>query len=243
MKIIAISDTHGQLPELPACDLLLIGGDVCPDLPMVAQKSWLETNFTRWLARQTAEHVIGIAGNHDFVIEKFPEVARSLPWTYLLDETVVKDGVRIHGIPWVPNLSRWAFHLDDAGLDKKFELVPTNADIVVSHGPPFGYCDRTVPKFGDVHAGFPGSNDTIERVKPKLFVCGHIHEGYGWMLHDKTKTMIANVSYMTENYEPINAPAVFEIQRGKLWSTLDYPPTREVNRTAPDLSRFDPCGF
>jgi Icc-related predicted phosphoesterase len=209
--------------------LLIVAGDVAPDFgrpgatihAVSNQKLWLSNEFAEWLRSRPGDPtIVGIGGNHDFALEQDVEFARALPWNYLLDESFTFEGVKLWGVPWVPNGWPWAFQLDDFLLDMKFKEIPDDTNIVVSHGPPYGFSDHAVPTYGAVHAGFPGTLDMIERVTPELFVCGHIHEAYGRSIAP-SGTLVANVSHMTVTYEPLNAPLLVK------W--LD-----EVRRGAPD---------
>lgn len=216
VKIVATSDLHGELPDfIVPCDILIIAGDVCPDWKKNQfrnQLNWLLEEFNPWLEAQPAKTIVGIAGNHDFVLQKMPDVQSSLHWTYLQDSSVTASGLKIYGIPWVPNLSRWAFHLDDAELQEHFDAVPDDTDILVTHGPPHGYCDFASAAHGSVHAGFPGANDTLERVRPAAHICGHIHNGYGYKMHP-SGTAVYNVAYLDDTMDPVHRPLVLEISR------------------------------
>ena len=85
MRIVALSDQHGYLPEIPPCDLLIIAGDVCPDRfgPFVAmhnpdqQKSWFDRNGRLWLAKAPATHKVLTWGNHD----AYSPCSDQLPYT------------------------------------------------------------------------------------------------------------------------------------------------------------------
>lgn len=211
MRIVATSDLHGDLPELPPADVAIIGGDVCPDGSLDFQYEWLHDKFHPWLRSLPVKHVVGIAGNHDFIFEHRARIATLyLPWRYLRDSLVVIEGIRFYGMPWVPNLKRWAFYAPDDDLRSRYNDVPETTDIVISHGPPRGYCDFTVPMYGSMHAGFKEANNMLERVKPKLFICGHIHEGYGVAEHP-SGAVVLNVSHNTEEYQPINQPMEIDL--------------------------------
>src|SRR6185436_8527495 len=74
MRIAALSDQHGYLPEVPSCDLLIVAGDVCPDAAggslaeqhPEAQKTWFDQHVRPWLAAAPAAHKILTWGNHDW---------------------------------------------------------------------------------------------------------------------------------------------------------------------------------
>jgi len=210
VKVLATSDLHGRLPAIEPCDLLIIAGDICPDYNIrdrldsaVEQGRWLNTVFRRWLADIPATSVIAIAGNHDFVFENEAFVP-DLPWVYLRDEGVSWEGHFIYGLPWVPNLKRWAFYGDSLALRAVYEAVPEYADIVVSHGPPLHVADHVGPQFGDIDVGCIEANMMLHRVKPRAFLCGHIHEEYGWHEHKTTSTPVVNLSHVNTDYEPVN---------------------------------------
>jgi Icc-related predicted phosphoesterase len=214
MKIVALSDLHGHLPAaLSACDLLLLAGDLTPveDHDPFFQALWLNDVFRSWLSRQPARKIVGIAGNHDFVFEQAPElVARDLPWTYLQDAGIEWEGLKIWGTPWQPWFFDWAFNGTPEQLVRKWALIPDDTDILVVHGPPYGYGDGVPEGDGSVRrCGCPHLLERIEAVRPRLVIFGHIHEGRGeWQLGP---TRMANVTLVDGAYRPVHEPWVVEL--------------------------------
>lgn len=184
MRIAAIADLHGHLPEVPECDVLAIGGDVTPtdDHDVAFQARWLDTEFRAWLDAAPATQVVGIAGNHDFVFERASSlVPVDLPWRYLQDSGVVIDGVAFWGSPWTPWFFDWAFNAPKGDekeefLAARYDEAPDACDVLVVHGPPRGFGDRTA---SGMDVGSTAFLDLIARTDPRLAVFGHIHEGRG----------------------------------------------------------------
>ena len=76
------------------------------------------------------------------------------------------------GVP--PTPFPWSFDLSEDEAAGKLELCPEGAVLVV-HAPPKGYVD-------EVHGRHRGSRsilEVIERKRPVLVVCGHIHQCWG----------------------------------------------------------------
>jgi Icc-related predicted phosphoesterase len=69
--IVCTADLHERLVDIPACDLLLIAGDVSFAFKgdLVAKQAFLAGEFKDWLDRVPAEEVVLVAGNHDQSIE------------------------------------------------------------------------------------------------------------------------------------------------------------------------------
>lgn len=217
MLIRAYSDLHGMLPVVDPCDVLLIAGDVCPIIGehgVDEQARWIESEFSQWLGQIDAKQIVLTPGNHDFVFEKrtdWPEMHATL----LIDESIklIDDGPSLHASPWVPTLREWAFYGDDEKLAAAAEAIPAGTDIWLQHGPPFGIVD-TLWRNGS-HVGNEFTLRALEAKPPQVFICGHIHEAAGFV--DHAGTLVANVSFVDEFYDPQFRHLALEWTSGKLF--------------------------
>jgi predicted phosphohydrolase len=203
MKIVALSDTHSRHKSLvvPDGDILIHAGDAT----MGGRLDEI-VEFNRWLG--TLPHPVKVfcAGNHDWLFERAPGLARSLLThaTYLQDELMVVQGLRIYASPWQPRFFDWAFNLDrGAPLRRKWDSIPADTDILITHGPPYGILDQNP---SGEHCGCEELRAAVERIQPRLHIFGHIHQGYGTL--DYAGTRFVNACNCTEQYRPANAPLV-----------------------------------
>ncbi len=197
MKIIAISDTHGRHDQIdvPGGDVLVHAGDFCAygTLDEV-------TAFNDYLGTLPHKHKIIVAGNHDWPFERDPEQAQKIlnNAIYLQDSGIVIDGVRFYGSPWQPEFFNWAFNLPrGSALAEKWAGIPDDTDVLITHGPPAGVLDRTSAGISAGCVDLAGA--VSQRIKPKLHIFGHIHEGYG--LIDKQGTAYVNACCCDERYQ------------------------------------------
>lgn len=206
MKIVLLSDTHGyhSYLDIPEGDLLIHAGDFS-----MRGREGETREFIEWFAAQPHPNKVFISGNHDFLAEQDPALFRSLipdNVHYLEDSGVEIEGIEIWGSPISPWFHNWAFNRN-RGSDIRFHWakIPVSADIVITHGPPFGILDLTE---GGEEVGCYDLKERLAVVKPKLHVFGHIHEGYGQVQQEET--LFVNASIVNLRYNPVNAPVVLD---------------------------------
>ena len=72
LKIVAISDIHGMLPELPECDVVCCAGDISPleyQTNQTQMLGWFYLVFLPWVESLPCKKFIMVAGNHDFFLQ------------------------------------------------------------------------------------------------------------------------------------------------------------------------------
>lgn len=219
MKIILISDTHGlhsQL-KLPEGDMLIHAGDVS----LRGTKEQVE-DFLNWFTKQPHPHKILIAGNHDFFFEDLsPEdLKHIIPENihYLNGQLLEINGLRIWGSPVtpIPN-KRWAFNRDRGeDIQKQWDLIPENLDILIVHGPPHGILDQILN--GD-RVGCENLRETVFKLKPQLMTFGHIHEDRG--IVDREGTIFVNASSVDRYRTKVHPPYAIEFKGKKIESVVE----------------------
>lgn len=172
-----------------------------------------------------------ISGNHDWCFEDInqPHHKGNFDWLshlineenlmqsncdYLEDRKIVikvdniSRPISFYGSPWQPEFHNWAFNLPRNGekLKEKWDMIPENTDVLITHSPPFGYGDYVS---NHLRVGCDLLLKRVEQVKPLVHVFGHIHEGYG--VNVTENTIYVNAASCDRRYNISNAPHVIDI--------------------------------
>lgn len=229
MKICAISDIHGDLPDKDSfekCELILISGDFSPlniQTKIQLMREWLIQVFTPWCESLPCNKVYFIAGNHDFIAKKDPDFmtmyfSEDEKATYLYQETSIyksEEGkeYKIFGTPWCQVFGNWPFMADKDTLINLYSAIPYDIDILLTHDQPYGYGDILLQKTKwstDNHIGNKPLAEAVILKQPKYLFCGHLHS----TSHDCVSilnTKRYNVSLKDEYYDMVYKPLYLDI--------------------------------
>ena len=140
-----ISDTHGwaQVNTIPSADILIHAGD------FLRFGTFNElNNFSDFLAKlKQVKYKVVIAGNHDHFFDPKYSTNDSHKYKnliskncfYLQDSEIELFGLKIYGSPWQPVHRDNAFQLERGkDLLEKWDEIPNDTDILITHGPPLG---------------------------------------------------------------------------------------------------------
>lgn len=227
MRIVCLSDTHCRLRKVkvPEGDLLIHAGDLTfkGNVEEISQ----ELRELGRIAKNFKNGCVLTPGNHDWLFQKQWGLAHQMckdeGIVLLHDSGIEIENKFIWGSAWQPEFYNWAYNLPRGEpLRQKWEQMPDNTDILITHGPPMGildYVERFDKFTGEITIEHVGCADLYDKVNNynlekglknlKLHVFGHIHLGYG---QKKIKdTLFVNASICTEQYKPTNQPIVVEL--------------------------------
>jgi Icc-related predicted phosphoesterase len=212
-RITFISDTHTKHDKVSG---FLTGGDMLIHAGDLTGRGYITEieNFMKWYDNiNNYDTKVFIAGNHDFGFQDDNQKLRGLltgykTIEYLQDDLLMvgedyDNMIKIWGSPWQPEFHNWAFNLPRGEkIKEKWDMIPVDTDILITHGPPFGKLDY-VP-YNNINVGCEELMKRVEEVKPKIHVFGHIHEGYGYVFDGNTHFI--NAAVLNGRYEFRNKP-------------------------------------
>jgi len=232
MIIDCIADLHGHYPKLEGGDLLIVAGDCTArddEKGWSDFDQWLYEQRYKKKILVAGNHDNFLQSIDEHRMWKYWEKNPGV--TYLCDSGTEfeyeyecpppkgmegldvahseKRKLKIWGSPWTktfpgmnPHCKAFTVDTEDELFDK-WELIPHDVDILVTHSPPYGILDKTTD---DRHVGSKGLHGAIVYCfRPKLWVFGHVHEAYGKKIF-KDSTICINASHVDEKYRPVNKP-------------------------------------
>ena len=172
MKILSTADLHGSQYRLNILlknvekyspDLVVICGDITQFGPGEVAKNFLD---------QIPVDTLALTGNIDSR-DVGMEIDNSKA-TRIEMKKVVKKGIPFVGINGI-NPEHFKVVEEKKLLD--------NMSVLISHEPPYGAQDKV---FIGMHGGNKDLREIVDKYKPRLVLCGHIHEDAGFTKIGKT---------------------------------------------------------
>ena len=197
MRLLHISDTHCQHTSLmlPEADIIVHSGDFT-----FGGSEQEAKDFFDWFCKLPYRHKVVVAGNHDCCL--YDANLDTLPDDvhYLCGTSCVIEGLHFHGIP--------LFMEDvlDGNLLRMYFEIPPETDILVTHEPPYGFCDL----WRNRHAGnrtLANAIDALPNLRYHLF--GHQHDAFGTAINGKV--LFANAALVDSKYNLKFSPNLFEV--------------------------------
>lgn len=221
MRLVVTSDTHTRVDVkkmIPDGDVFLHVGDLMNTGYHDDFKEQLE-----WLAELPHKIKLYVPGNHDFHLQVYPGPALQdlrrvgvtvlgFPGNHDFETSILPNGMKVLGLPYVEDLPRWAFSKTNAeyyNLMRRSLAMHTDVDIIASHSPPFSILDATASGHS---RGIPEYFDHIcssGTTRPKYWFCGHVHEAYGELDYNGIK--FYNVAMSDRMGNHTNPPVVLDI--------------------------------
>jgi hypothetical protein len=209
MKILHISDTHGFHEMFPRerfndIDVIVHSGD-CSNWKDPYRNEHEVRAFLAWYRDVPIKHKIYVAGNHDTSIERRMITKKDFidnGIIYLENEEVVINGIKFWGSPHTPTCGDWAFMKKRETINKVWETIPKDTDVLITHGPPKGVRDCSFDR--DKKLEFCGCSALMKKIFNmkdilKLSLFGHIHDmnnvnNQGVSHYFKTNTVFSNAA-------------------------------------------------
>jgi len=157
VRLLAVADIHSRAAAIQAiCDE---AKRHTPDAIIVAGDvtSYGDAAEVQRVLDRLPGRVLAIPGNLDVPRTFEAGIARSHA------ESLPGKRIEIHGVSIV-------------GLSSRAATQATPCDVLVLHEPPWGILDDVG---GGRHIGFREHLDALQRLRPKVLLCGHCHEAPG----------------------------------------------------------------
>jgi Icc-related predicted phosphoesterase len=193
MRILAVADIHGAQYRLNLVlknvasytpDLVILCGDITQFGP-----GELATNFLNQIQIKT----FVVPGNIDtFDVDQGINASNA---TNLDKRQVILQDIPFLGIGREPPSQLSNLPIDDGSTKKSLKKLLKTSSVLVTHYPPYKIQDKI---FIGTHGGSKELRSLIDTYKPRLVLCGHIHEDPGMTTVGDTTVVNCSMGKRTE---------------------------------------------